>query len=49
MTQIDPALRRRQVHGLLWAATILLLAGVGRAAWHEGWQSLLPPGWWRIW
>ena len=41
----DPALRRRQVYGLLMVAVILLLAGAGRASW----QILFPPGWWRIW
>ena len=42
---VDPALRRRQVYGLLVVAVILLLAGVSRAPW----QNLFPPGWWRIW
>jgi hypothetical protein len=42
---IDPALRRRQVYGLLVVAAVLVLAGMSRSSW----SILFPPGWWRVW
>jgi hypothetical protein len=42
---VDPELRKRQVYGLLICVVVLLLAGIGRASFHD----LFPPGWWRVW
>ena len=42
---VDPALRKRQIYGLLIVAAVLLVAGLSRSSTHV----LFAPGWWRIW
>jgi hypothetical protein len=38
-------LRRRQIHGLLLIAAVILAVALYRANLHE----VFPPGWWRFW